>query len=1437
MDSIQQAQQLSRTRFFWIVNYLAVLDHWDFLWEPAPWQAHQRHAWPDQHQPDSGVYLVPRTWDGQETNYHVHPRVCHRTDPEFWHVPDWIDPASIDQTWSPDSGAPPYIYEFPVEWGWDRVGGPQYCMPGATDIKYMDNFVARTQHTALPWYQHCAVEWTDDVQRWRPNPADPPYNYVFGNQWYSAEVMPTVEYRMPGAVSKKYMDLQVRLPEHHDNCWHTLYDCEWDYSWIPDPGDPPYIYVWGNQWWGAEVMPTVEYHVPGATERKYMTWPARLCKDRTNWQVPNGVDINSIDFSWQPDPGDPPYIYEFATQWQPTGGARYVVPGATEVKYVDIQHRRLSDRTNWQVPNGVDVNSIDFSWHPSTTEKPYIYEFATQWQSNGGAQYTVPGATEVKYIDIPHRRLADSTNWTIPDFVDVDSIDFSWHPDTTEQPYIYEFATQWQSTGGARYHVPGATEHKYVDIQHRRLADSTNWTIPDLVDANSVDTSWHPGNTEQPYIYEFATQWQPTGGAVYTVPGATERKYVDIQHRRLADKTAWTLLEAVASFDYSWHPDNTEPPYNYVFGNQHWPATEMPTTVYKMPDAVSDKFVDVLVARLWGCMGNWELCEDIDDAAWDWSWVPNPKDPPYIYVFGNQWNPPEFKASVKYHVPGATEVKYMDRRTTRLPQPQLFAHNIAVSKFDYSWEPNPFDPPMTYVFGNQWNSAVLEPTVVYNAGGTEIKYVDDIIATVAQDVTAWELLDDIEQFDYSWRPNPKDPPYIYVFGNQWLRPEQRPALKYHVAGATEIKYMDHPQARRRGDHTRFHQHCAVEFDWSWEPDPGAPAYNYVFGNQWHSAEIMPTVEYRMPGATERKYMHEPTAKLPENPNRPWYNVVESDMDYSWVPDPGDPPYIYVFGNQWHAAEVMPTVEYRMPGATERKYMDSPVAELSADMTHWYVPEHVDVTDMDFSWQPDPGEPAYIYQFATQHQKTGGPQYRMPGATEFKYVDMMRAEVKREAVPIFEIDHLDGAAGQIPDTVRRVRYFDNYRDTLIRLAKSLVGEYEHVWVCSSICDYTNFDFSWHPETWQSTMLHVFASDEQKFGDTFYMHVPTFANRAEKKQLLEWYSVNYVRGRLVPRRPIPVICHAQDTHVDAVINSDFAGPLALFTTDTATVVPTATVALWRADTKAITPLTKGAVSVVVPKIAVPSICTQLYDYSNIDKSKMTHPGRPHDVIFISNGESMADENWHHLKSMCSRAKRSDGVTGRERAYKAAATMSETPWFFAVFAKTEVLPSFKFDFQADLMQQPKHYIFHSRNPLNGLEYGAMNINLYNRQLVLDTKPGIDFTLSAAHDVVPICASVSRFNTDPWVTWRSAFREVLKLKQEVDQGADVEIQYRLKVWTTVAVGENADWCLRGSEDALEYYASVLGDYNKLMLSFDWAWLQEYYYSKYQTQPWLESA
>lgn len=1182
VDTIERAQQQSRTRFFWFVNYLSDYTGFDFLWEPVPWQADQRHAWLDQYQLDAGVYLIPR--DGYtETNYHTDHQVHRLPDVDFWHIPEWIDPASINLRWAPNPTDPAYIYEFPVEWDWDRVGGPEYRIPGATERKYMDTFVARTQSDLKDWQVHDTVDPEDPVFHWHPNPFDPPMIYVFGNQHWPAEVRASVEYHVPGASVKKYMDdiRTVRLPD--SSKFTCLYPCEFDWSWEPDPGDPPYIYVWGNQWWPAEIMPTVEYHVPGATERKYMDQPATLLGNKTNWTIPNTVDPLSIDYSWVPDPGDPPYIY--------------------------------------------------------------------------------------------------------------------------------------------------------------------------------------------------------------------------------------------------------------VFGNQHWPGEIMPTVEYSVPGATERKYIDYIQAALKDCMDNWEILEEIAKDEWDWTWVPNPKDPPYIYVWGNQWNPPEFKSSVKYVVPGATDVKYMDRRTRRLPQPRLFGHNLAVSKFDYSWEPNPFDPPMTYVFGNQWNSAVLEPTVVYRAGGTEIKYVDDIVATLAQDVATWELLDDIEEFDYSWRPNPTDPPYIYVFGNQWLTPEQRPALRYCVPGATEIKYMDHPRAHRSGDPARFVQHYPADFDWSWEPDPGSPPYNYVFGNQYYSAEVMPTVEYRMAAATELKYMDIAAQLLPRYDDH-WHTVIDSEWDYTWRPEPGSPPYIYVFGNQWWPAEKMPTVEYHMPGATDRKYMPGPVAKLLTDMTNWHIPKHIDLTDMDFSWVPDPGEPDYIYQFATQHQKTGGPQYRMPGATEFKYVDMMRAEIKREAAPIFEIDHLDGAAGQIDGTIRKVRYFDNYRDTLIRLAKSLVGEYEHVWVCSSICDYTDFDFSWHPETWQSTMLHVFASDREKFGDTFYMHVPTFAERAEKKALLEWYSVNYVPRKSVPRRPMPVIEHSEDSHVDVVKNTTWPGPLATFTTTDYVPGNMVTVPLWRKETKTVVPLSAGATSVVVPRVAVGDVRTQLYDYAYIDKTHRMLKDPPLDIVFISNGEKYAgfqEQHLHWAVEMeglnCNRIHHSAGINGRVAAYQAAARLSTTPWFFAVFAKLEVDPNFDWNWQPDRMQQPKHYIFHAYNPVNGLTYGHQAMIAYNKKMVLENAgAGLDFTLDQPHEVVPMLSGIANYNETPWMAWRTAFREVLKLKASLP---DVENEYRLNMWLSNA-GEvkNAGWSQWGAEDAVEYYDQVAGNFADLKKSYEWAWLASYAFMRRNLTP-----
>jgi hypothetical protein len=248
-DSIEHAQELSRTRYFWWIHYLADLREWDWLFEPPPWQADQRHAWPSQWQKDSGVYLVPRGGYA-DTNYHASPTIQRQPDPKSWTIP--LDLDVWDTSWHPDPADPPFIYQFATQW--HELGGPVYHVPGATDTKYINS---------------------------------------------------------PGA----------KLLPKRGKHWLTKIECEWDYSWRPHPKDPPYIYVFGNQWWPAEQMPTVEYHMPGATDRKFMDQPAILLADKTNWQIPPNIDAYSIDYSWRPDPGDPAYIYEFATQWQPNGTA------------------------------------------------------------------------------------------------------------------------------------------------------------------------------------------------------------------------------------------------------------------------------------------------------------------------------------------------------------------------------------------------------------------------------------------------------------------------------------------------------------------------------------------------------------------------------------------------------------------------------------------------------------------------------------------------------------------------------------------------------------------------------------------------------------------------------------------------------------------------------------------------------------------------------------------------------------------------------------------------------------------------------------------------------------------------------------------------------------------------------------------------------------
>jgi len=614
----------------------------------------------------------------------------------------------------------------------------------------------------------------------------------------------------------------------------------------------------------------------------------------------------------------------------------------------------------------------------------------------------------------------------------------------------------------------------------------------------------------------------------------------------------------------------------------------------------------------------------------------------------------------------------------------------------------------------------------------------------------------------------------------------------------------------------------TDWDWLFEPLPWQADQRHAWASQWQSDSgtyLVPCAGY------EHTNYHTDRVITRLSSRDGWHipsNIDTDSFDFSWHPLPSD-HYRHHFPTQWQTAGG-PVYN---SGADTIKMETAQYAVARPTKKCWTVPAGVEPVDQ--SWHPNPFDPPYRYQFGTQHQRTGGPVYTVPGATEVKYVDQIRATTNRVATAVYEIDHMCGSAGQISGTTRTVRYFDNYRDTLIRIAKSIGTEHEFVWVCSSICDYTGFDFSWHPEQWQATMLHVFRSNDQKFGDTFFMHVPTFAVRAEKKELLEWYDINFVDVS-VPRNAMPVIVHSGDSQVDAVKNIEWTGPLATFTNYDYVPGDLVTVPLWREQTKAIVPISDGAGTVVVPRTAVPYIKTQLYDYAHIDRTQRLLKDPLLDIVFISNGEINADIYFEHLEYTAHDANHKNlmhhvsGVNGRVAAYQAAARQSTTPWFFAVFAKLEVTRDFDWSWQPDRMQQPKHYIFHAHNPVNGLVYGHQAMIAYNKQLVLEnTGQGLDFTLDQPHEVVPIVSGTAMYHDSDWMCWRTAFREVLKL---MSGPPDVENEYRLQQWLLVDTTEG-QWSRKGAEDGVEYYDSVAGDFAALKKSYEWEWLATYAFVK----------
>lgn len=419
---------------------------------------------------------------------------------------------------------------------------------------------------------------------------------------------------------------------------------------------------------------------------------------------------------------------------------------------------------------------------------------------------------------------------------------------------------------------------------------------------------------------------------------------------------------------------------------------------------------------------------------------------------------------------------------------------------------------------------------------------------------------------------------------------------------------------------------------------------------------------------------------------------------------------------------------------------------------------------------------------------------------------------------------------VKNKVTPIKYWKSYLNTLRRICELIPDNEDRlIWICSSICNYTDFQFNITIDPGEYGHIYTYPSLGQKFGDTFLLHTRMLKSQIFKVDKLENFVYINFRPETVQRIKPPIFTHNDDTQLYSVKNT-FSFPYAIFeSSEISSTVEDTYINLWSEETQNITVTHKGSSRLILPRIATFYINKQLYDYPRIFYNEELGETKPLDIIFLSNGENCADKHYAHLlevtKKHNNKVIRVDNVNGRVNAYHAAAKNSSTTWYFTVFAKLLVNENFDWSWQPDRLQDRKHYIFYAHNPVNDLNYGHQAMIAYNKKLVLNNNGiGLDFTLDDNHEVVEINSGTAFYNIDEFTTWRTAFREAIKLKHD----NSLVSKNRLEQWKTVGKLQYGEFSILGATDACNYYEQVCGDIHKLKLSYDWPWLKELFTKLY---------
>ena len=231
--------------------------------------------------------------------------------------------------------------------------------------------------------------------------------------------------------------------------------------------------------------------------------------------------------------------------------------------------------------------------------------------------------------------------------------------------------------------------------------------------------------------------------------------------------------------------------------------------------------------------------------------------------------------------------------------------------------------------------------------------------------------------------------------------------------------------------------------------------------------------------------------------------------------------------------------------------------------------------------------------------------------------------------------------------------------------------------------------------------------------------------------------------------------------------------------------------------------------------------------VKKANVATRDIPYDVIMLSYQEKLADEHYAKLLERVPHAKRVHGVKGIFNAHQAAANLADTRMFYVIDADALLLEEFNFEYFPSVWDEDTVHTWKSKNPVNDLIYGYGGLKLFPTQLLRDAKDWrIDFTTSISEKFkpMPTPANYTAFNTDPFNTWKSAFRECTKLASSIiHRNKQDEDDERLEAWCTKGADREFGTYAIAGANAGRAWGTKHADNDEMLGKInDFAWLEE---------------